>query len=252
MMLARSLVNHYWRHFFGRGLVEPEGDLRTSVDATMPDVLDSLAKELIDHRFEARHLVRAICTSQLYQSTAAAPQPKTPPPIEPADYFASFRRQRLGMPMLATAIDQITESPGIYADKMLGGGKEGPLWYRLDRGYSTTISRPARQSCPCDEPETPRSVLMLMGSDQTTAAITHPRGRLARLLHAGYSDERIVEELYLAALARRPKREEREMIAKHLATTTSAKGTTLFAARWQCYEDIIWALINTNEFLFVN
>ena len=67
---ARSLVNRYWKHFFGRGLVDPEDDMRVTNPATNPELLDALAKDFVEHGFDLKDLVRTICTSTTYQLTA--------------------------------------------------------------------------------------------------------------------------------------------------------------------------------------
>src|ERR1700687_613934 len=64
---ARALVNRYCKHFFGRGLVDPEDDLRVTNPATNPELLDALAGRFIDSGFDLKDLVRAICTTQVYQ-----------------------------------------------------------------------------------------------------------------------------------------------------------------------------------------
>ncbi|HMC10091.1 MAG TPA: DUF1549 domain-containing protein, partial [Pirellulaceae bacterium] len=60
---SRSLANRYWKHFFGRGLVDPEDDMRVTNPASNPELLDALAKDFVDHNFDLKHLVRTIATS---------------------------------------------------------------------------------------------------------------------------------------------------------------------------------------------
>ena len=67
---ARSLVNRYWKHFFGRGLVDPEDDMRVTNPASNPELLDALAKDFVEHGFDLKDLVRTICTSTTYQLAA--------------------------------------------------------------------------------------------------------------------------------------------------------------------------------------
>ena len=67
---SRSLVNRYWKHFFGRGLVDPEDDMRVTNPASNPELLDALANEFVKHDFDLKHLVRTICKSSTYQLTA--------------------------------------------------------------------------------------------------------------------------------------------------------------------------------------
>src|SRR5471030_2033872 len=64
---ARTLANRYWKHFMGRGLVEPEDDLRATNPPTNPELLDALAKHFTDTKYDLKKLVRTICTSNTYR-----------------------------------------------------------------------------------------------------------------------------------------------------------------------------------------
>ena len=64
---ARALVNRYWKHFLGRGLVDPEDDLRVTNPPSNAELLDALAKHFIEHNYDLKDLVRTICTSQVYR-----------------------------------------------------------------------------------------------------------------------------------------------------------------------------------------
>ena len=67
---ARALVNRYWKHFFGRGLVEPEDDMRATNPASNPELLDALAQHFIASKYDLKDLMRTICNSQVYQLSA--------------------------------------------------------------------------------------------------------------------------------------------------------------------------------------
>ncbi len=154
MPLARNLVNRYWRHFFGRGLVEPDADLRTSVEASMPELLDLLAKDLIEHDFDARHLVQTICGSRLYQlghagSRGATTQTPLPAP-DPTEFSAAFQSRSMDSATLSAAIDQATETQGALFGDIFGTpaqqGEQGPLWHwhRLARPIYSVMGGLAR------------------------------------------------------------------------------------------------------------
>src|SRR5262249_21994588 len=64
---ARALVNRYWKHFFGRGLVDPEDDLRATNPPSNPELLDALARHFVEKIYDLKDLVRTLCTSQVYQ-----------------------------------------------------------------------------------------------------------------------------------------------------------------------------------------
>ena len=67
---AKALVNRYWKHFFGRGLVDPEDDMRVTNPACNPQLLDTLAADFADSGFDLKALIRRICTSQTYGLSA--------------------------------------------------------------------------------------------------------------------------------------------------------------------------------------
>ena len=87
------------------------------------------------------------------------------------------------------------------------------------------------------------SALMLLGSSPFTELIKHPKGRLTRLLRTDAKDDAIVEDLFLAVLGRTPSDKERDAVRKHIAQGKDARG------RQAAFEDILWALLNANEFL---
>src|SRR5207302_2216584 len=71
---ARALVNRYWKHFFNRGIVEPEDDMRETNPPSNPELLAALAKYFIDSRYDLKNLARTICRSRVYQLSAVPNQ----------------------------------------------------------------------------------------------------------------------------------------------------------------------------------
>jgi hypothetical protein len=67
---AKALVNRYWKHFFQRGLIEPEDDIRDSNPPTNPELLAALEKHFIESGFDLKDLVRTITRSRAYQLSA--------------------------------------------------------------------------------------------------------------------------------------------------------------------------------------
>ena len=62
-----ALVNRYWKHFFNRGIVDPEDDMRVTNPASNPELLNALSQHFIKSKFDIKELVRTICRSQTYQ-----------------------------------------------------------------------------------------------------------------------------------------------------------------------------------------
>ncbi len=101
---ARALANRYWKHFFGRGIVDPEDDMRVTNPATNPELLDALAQSFLDSHFDLKQLVRTICRSHAYQLSAE------PNRYNAADKqnFSRYYPKRLSAEVLYDALNQAT------------------------------------------------------------------------------------------------------------------------------------------------
>jgi hypothetical protein len=84
---AKVLVNRLWQRYFGRGIVEPIDDWETA-KPTHPELLDWLARELVTHDYDAKHIARLILNSQAYQRQPTAD-------AEKARLFAAPLRRRM-------------------------------------------------------------------------------------------------------------------------------------------------------------
>src|SRR5208283_3032013 len=67
---ARAVVNRYWAHFMGRGLVDPVDDMRVTNPPSNPELLDALAEDFVKNGYSLKHLVKTICKSRTYQLSA--------------------------------------------------------------------------------------------------------------------------------------------------------------------------------------
>jgi hypothetical protein len=243
---ARAVVNRYWKHLFGRGLVEPEDDLRASNPPTHPDLLDTLAGEFVGRGFDLKWLVHTLATSRAYERSS-----------RPNDFnrtdrqaFSRFLPRRLPAEVLLDAIGAVTGAPGSFP-----GLPPGVRAVQLpDEGFDSpgrfldVFGRPKRETvCECErvsEPSLSQS-LHLLNSPEIEAKVAHPSGRAARWEADPRPDADKVDELYRLAFSRAPTGDERGVCLAHLARRR-AEGR----AR-QGFEDLVWSVINTREFQFV-
>src|SRR5262249_16307811 len=114
---SRALVNRYWKHFFGRGLVDPEDDMRATNPASHPELLDALAKHFTSHGFDLKDLVRTICRSKTYQLTAEANAYN----LEDKQHHARFYPRRMSAEVLLDSIDDV-----LMTKSFLGGAPALP------------------------------------------------------------------------------------------------------------------------------
>jgi hypothetical protein len=238
---ARAVANRYWKHFMGRGLVEPEDDMRVTNPATNPALLDALAKDFVDSKFDLKHLVRTICNSRVYQLSAEPNQ------FNAGDKqsFSRYYPKRLSAEVLLDAIDQVTGT-----DEKFGGLPAGTRAVQLpDTGFNsyflTVFGRPeAASACECERSNEANLAqsLHLLNSAEVQNKLAAASGRAAALAaDKEHAHPRKIDRLYMQFYGRHPLPEETALAVAYLNKTKNDKAA---------YEDIIWALINTKEFLF--
>jgi hypothetical protein len=242
---APAVVNRYWKHFVGRGLVEPEDDLRISNPPTHPELLQALADDFVAHRFDLKHLVRTIATSRAYDRSSLPDGPDPAPGS--AQHYARFSARRLPAEVLLDAIGTITGVPVAFA----GVPRSFRAVQLPDDGFTSAIldvfGRPRRETvCGCERKTEANLAqgLLLLSSPDVERMLSARGGRVDHWLGNRRPDASCVDELYRVGLARAPNREELVVCLEHLARS-QARG-----ALRQGYEDLIWTLINTKEFLF--
>ncbi len=241
---ARALVNRYWKHFMGRGLVEPEDDMRVSNPPSNPELLGALADDFVRNGYDLKRLVRTIATSRAYDRSS---QPNASNETDRRN-FARFYPRRLPAEVLLDAVGVVTGSPEKFAGlpasfRAVQLPDEGFASYFLD-----VFGRPKRESvCECERSTEANlsQTLHLLNSDDVNGKLTRDSARAAKLAVDARSEGEKVEELYRVALARKPTDEEKAECVAFLEKRKAAGQLR------QGFEDLIWTLINTKEFLFI-
>lgn len=251
---AKSLVNRYWKHFFKRGLIEPEDDIRDTNPPSNPELLDALAKHFIDSGYDLKAVVRAITQSQTYQLSA------TPNEYNGIDRqnFSHFYPKRLPAEVLLDSIDQVTGAKSDFAD-LPAGTRAISLpdnSYNRASPFLKVFGRPEGASvCECERVQSSSLAqsLHLMNASDVKAKLTASNGRAEQLVKVEKPEAQRIREIYLAAYSREPLPEEIKIAEDYLKQARlDAQGKPLDPARAkrQGYEDLLWAIINTKEFLY--
>ncbi len=237
---ARLAVNRLWKHFLGRGLTEPEDDLRTTNPATNEPLLEYLAGQLIARNYNLKAVMQEIMESNVYQLSSVANESNR----DDEQNFSHFRERRLPAEVLLDAISDVTGVAEVFPGRT-PGTRAVQLWdNRLPLYFLEIFGRPERNSpCECGRSSEPTmaQALHLMNSPELEAKLIAPQGRVSRLTSGTLSDHEIVIELCLAGLGRFPNLREQQ-VADHLfATVTRTEATA----------DFLWTLLNSRDFLFV-
>ena len=250
---ARAIVNRIWAHHLGRGLVDPTDAMSAANPPSHPELLDALAKDFVDHRFDLKHLHRTILNSRTYQLSAKT----TPANAGDQRNYSHYTIKRLPAEVLVDAVREVTGAPGDPKDTLVPPGSRA-IAYPLSRTtgrvrYAFRIfGRPLRaEVCDCerdDRPSLPQA-LYLLNDDEVLAQIRAPKGRLVQLLAGKKTDAEIVGELYLVALGRSPTAREVDETLRHLAAWRRAAGDRdADTVRRESFEDVMWAILNVKEF----
>ena len=239
---AHALVNRYWKHFFDRGIVEPEDDMRATNPPSNPELLNGLAQHFIASKFDIKGLVRLICRSNTYQLSSL-----------PNDYnlkdkqnFSRYYPKRLTAEVLYDAFHQVTASTQAYGGLPTGtravqlpDPSKGPYFLKV-------FGQPqADTACECERSQEANLAqsLHLLNSSEVQNKIAAGSGRAAKLAaDKERPNQEKIKELYRWVYSREPDSVETKIALGHLAK--HEKDTKV------AWEDIIWALINTKEFLF--
>ena len=108
----------------------------------------------------------------------------------------------------------------------------------------TTFGRPLRNNaCDCARAANPdlSQALHLVNSTTLPQKVVGDNGRLATSLNANKLEAEVLDELYLATLSRRPRPDELSSIDELLREAPS---------RAEGLQDLLWALLNSSEFVF--
>jgi len=230
---AKAMVNRMWAELVGEGFCEPIDDMGPDRETTAPQTLDYLASQFAASGYDVKWLFQTIIATDAYQRESRPRRTHDQTP------FTANCPQRLRADQLYNAL---TQALGIRERDIRNEGRYGNF---------ASLASPRGQfarlfsydpSDPRDEVEgSIPQALALMNAPQVNALVSASAYTpLGRLLRSTQDDEDVVVELYLRCLARLPS--ERE-------TNTCLQYVRRVGDRNEAFEDVLWALINSTEFL---
>jgi Protein of unknown function (DUF1549)/Protein of unknown function (DUF1553) len=239
---ARSFVNRVWAVYFGVGLVDPVDGFSVANPPSNARLLDTLSAGFVAQGYDLRKLERSILNSRAYQRSSE-------PCDGNLDANGNFARAEPRPMMAEVLVDALNASLGVAGDF----GPDAPKGARAieiatNRVTSPDLARvfrvfgrPARVAvCDCERPGTPALPQTLFLMTDTALLDKLKSGRLKDLAASDLCDLEKVEELFLATLSRLPDSEETRAALDQLHTRPD---------RASALGDVLWALINTREFV---
>jgi hypothetical protein len=242
---ARAMANRVWTRLMGRGLVEPVDNVASPADATHAQLLERLARFLVDRAFDLRALIRLVVSTRAYQRIVA---PATAGrshafdhalirPLEPEQIFASI--------LEASDVEHsFSEGTGQNFEEMRHRFlRQFVHNYRVDEPGETVSFQ-----------GTVSQALFTLNSPAFNRPVRATPGGTVDALRRNPDTPARVRELSIRAFARDPAPEEVKRVTEYLKERTRPDAPRMkvhrrMDAMWKAYEDVLWAMFASTEFL---
>jgi len=247
---ARATVNRLWSHLFGKGIIDPVDDIRSSNPPSNAPLLDALTKDFVAHDFDVRYILKVMLNSRVYQLSART----TPTNAEDMVNFSHRLPRRLSAEQILDTLSQVTGIKQAFRSRYgeptialpASGIRAGQLPDKqLTAETLDLFGRPrGESSCACErhEESSMTQALHLINGKGVADRVQSPASSIAKIVQRPkITDDEVIGELYLLILCRQPNAKELEVMKQHLASNPD---------RLKAAQDMAWVLFNTREFLF--
>jgi hypothetical protein len=238
---AKVIVNRVWADLMGRGIVDPVDDLRATNPPSNPELLDALATDFRKNGCDLKKLIKTIAMSKAY-GLSTTPNDRN---LADTRNYSRHYRQRLRAEVLLDMVSDVSGVPEKF-EAMPPGSRAVEVWTaRSQSDFLDSFGRPdPNQDPPCERTSdtTVVQALHLMNSPNLHRKVTSDDSRCALLAKSDKLPTAIIDEVYLLAYCRLPSDKERTAALKRFEKKDATRRTAT--------EDLMWALINTPEFVF--
>ena len=244
-LVARAMVNRMWGHFFGYGFTKPIDDMGPHNPPSHPELLKKLTDEFVKHRYDLKHLVRWICNSEAYNLTSRFGKKNKidNPAAGETPLFSHMYVKSMSAEQLYDSLIVATEAHKSGRSSWAAAEKQRQRWMQQ---FVVTFDTDENDEATTFNGTIPQALMMMNGELIANAINTKPGSFLYRVLAARGTDATRVRKLFLSALSRYPTRKESVGLLKFLKFKRTKK------EKLEAYQDLYWALLNSNEFIFVH
>jgi hypothetical protein len=232
---ARATANRVWSMLFGKGIVNPVDDFGLGNPPISPELLDLLAGQFIQSKFDLKQMFRVVALSKAYRLSSGADDVNE----LRQDWFAQMNVKMLTAEQVYDCITVATMPGNAQSNAMTGlverfgnvNREQFLREFRTPAGRSTEY-----------QGGIPQALTLMNGAFVDTATGLQSSGLLKSLEAPFFNRDQRFEILYFATLSRQPKPSEKALLEQYV--TPETKGVELREA----LSDILWALLNSAEF----
>ncbi len=239
---ARAIVNRVWAEMLGEGFYMPVDDLGPNRTARYPEVLDLICQNFVASGYDPKWLVRTIANTAAYQRKI---RPKSP--SEDALPFASATPVPLRADVIFNSLVQVF---GLTEGEMNGRSAAGAAKAMKDNPRAA-LQGPRFQfdllfgidpSVPKDDVigTIPQSLMMMNSRNFRARMSARGNTPVVKILAEHKNNADALQALYLLVLAREPSTEEVRICSDYIAEVKD---------RPEAFEDMMWSLVNSSEFI---
>jgi len=241
--ISQAMVNRTWSHFFGYGFTRPVDDMGPHNPASHPDLLDRLSREFVAANYDVKELIRWIVSSEAYALTSQF-NDKNKIDDPGAGEVPLFSHMYLKSMQAEQMYDSLIVASNAHKSGRGGWGAQEEQRRRWMQQFVVAFENDENDESTTFNGTIPQA-LMMMNSELMEKACSIERGSfLFESMSSPGNEAQKIQELYLAALSRNPTKSEIGKVQKMLKSYGNQK--------LMGYQDLFWALLNSNEFVFIH
>ncbi len=253
--LARAFVNRMWKHFTGAAFTSTVDDMGPHVAVSHPKLLDGLSLSFVRSGYDVKGLIRGICGSDVYNLTSQATEDNREldnPSIGLDPLFTRAYVKSMTVEQLFDSLLIATQADDVFGSDWDSAEKRRQDWLQQ---FVMAFNTDENDEADLFNGTIPQA-LMMMNSDLVRRAVTGRGAYLDRVSRLGRvnEDSALIEAISLAALSRRPSREELATVRGLIAENVIHRpvGMDAVTARRASMQDLFWAYLNSNEFILIH
>lgn len=263
-VFSENIVNRIWYWLMGRGIIHEPDDIRADNPPQNSELLHYLSNELVTHQYDLKHIYRLILNSATYQRSSINNEGN----LNDQTNFSHYMIRRLGAEVLIDAICQITQTTESYSSAIPEPFTWIPTKQRsilladgsITSAFLDLYGRPPRDSgYESERNNIPSSAqkLHLLNSTHIQQKIANnmalcgiirsdtdknKKGKINYKRARFLSSQVMIENMYLTILSRYPSEKEVDIALAYIKESQ--------LTRRESAMDLIWALLNTKEFIY--